>query len=165
MCSFISLEETVQNVTEEILNILTMYDYPEIPFVIEKDKGILFNTFEEILLDMWYIQDLMEFWFMDRKSEYWKIEDKEFSKQLILDLKLVKIRKHSLVSLLREVMLSKKYYNLLLISYIKKISKILNNLFKWMQFLYKHEIKKYSMMQVHDSLKSLFWQESIFKRK
>ena len=46
MCSYFAPRKTVQNITNEIINVLNMYEYPEVPFIISGIQGILLRKFD-----------------------------------------------------------------------------------------------------------------------
>lgn len=133
-----------------------MYDYLEIPFIPQGSQGTPLKKLERLESEVFFLQELIELWYIDRKFEDWKLEDMEVPQKVLSGLKLVKMRKISLFSLLREGRLKERYYNNKFTSYIKKLSKIKVILIEWMFFLFILENSLYKKHEIHESLKMLF---------
>ena len=93
---------------------------------------------------------------MDRKRESWMLENTQFSQRILINLKSNQIRNFPLVSLVGEVVLSTKYYEHLLESYIRKLTLIKCVLVKWLRFLFIMEDKLNTKSDIYDSLKIVF---------
>ena len=158
MCSYFAPAKTVQDVTNEIMNILNMYEYPEIPFITSGVQGIFLRRFEKLEKAVWRLQHRIDLWYMDRKYESWEMKKSGFSQHILLYVKLARIKKHTLFNVVGEPILSEEYYKCLLKSYIKRLSNIRINLVKWLSYLFSYEKKKYGNNGIHYSLKELFCQ-------
>jgi len=164
MCSMFKLNKTIQDVTQEMINIMSLYEFPRIPFIIKGYLEELIIKFESLESDVFFFQDMIEMWYMDRKHERWILEDNGFSPRLLFKLKNLRIRNFPLVQLHLSGRkdLGQGYYKRLLISYIKKSHLIKCSLVKWLNFLSIVEGKLYGRLEIHDSLKKIFCNKNEF---
>ncbi len=162
MCSVFRLNKTVQDVTQEIINIMSLYEFPQIPFIVKGYLEELIRKFEALESDVFFFQDMIEMWYIDRKQERWILKDSGFSSRLLFKLKNLRVWNFPLIQLhlSRKKDLSQAYYKRLLISYIKKLHLIKCSLVKWLNFLFIMEGKLFGRLEIHDSLKMIF-QESV----
>lgn len=158
MCSYIAPVKTVQDITNEIMNILNMYEYPDIPFILAGVQGINLRKFEMLKEIVFDLQHQIELWYMDRKCERWQMKKSGFSQHVLLYLKLARIRKTSLFNVVGKPVLSERYYKCLLKSYITRLSNIRITLVRWLFYLFSHEKIKYGKKAIHYSLRELFCQ-------
>lgn len=86
MCSYFAPAKTVQDITNEIMNILNMYEYPEIPFIISGVKGILLRKLEKLESHVFFLQDQIELWYMDRRFERWQMKKSGSSQHILFFL-------------------------------------------------------------------------------
>ena len=159
MCSSFAPVKTIQDVTSEIMNILNMYEYPEIPFIISGVQGILLRKLEKLESHVFFLQDQIELWYMDRRFERWQIKKSGFSQHVLLYLKMALIRKKALFNMVGELAQSEDYYERLLKSYIARLSNIRIALVNWLFHLFSHEERMYGNNGIHYSLRELFCQE------
>ena len=153
MCLMSKSEKTVQKVTQEIIDIMSLNRFPRIPFSINGVFDDLVRNLEALESDVFYFQDLIEMWYIDRKRNKWTLEPADFSQWIVTNLRFNRIRNYALVSLLGRIVLSPKYYYELIKSYIRKLAVIKITLGKWLKFLFQIENKLYSKPDIHDSLK------------
>jgi len=158
MCSYFAPAKTIQDITNEIMNTLNMYEYPEIPFIISGVQGILLRKLEKLESYVFFLQDQIELWYMDRKFERWQMKKSGFSQHVLLYLKSAQIRKTPLFNMVGEPVLSEEYYECLLKSYIERLSNIRIVLVNWLFYLFSHEKRKYGKNTIHYSLRELFCQ-------
>ena len=156
MRSMSKLNITIQEVTQEIIDIMSMNEFPQIIFVIKGYFEGLIRNLEVLESHVFYFQDMIEMWYMDRKRESWMLRNTQFPIRILINLKSNRIRNFPLVSLVGEVALSTKYYKDLLESYIRKLTLIKCVLVKWLRFLFLVEDKLYTRTSIHDSLKLVF---------
>ena len=79
MCSYIAPVKTIQEVTNEIMNTLNMYEYPEVPFIISGEQGMLLRKLEKLESQVFFLQDHIELWYIDRRLERWQMKKSGFS--------------------------------------------------------------------------------------
>ncbi|MFW9969457.1 MAG: hypothetical protein ACFFDF_04595 [Candidatus Odinarchaeota archaeon] len=156
MCSYFSLKKSVQDITQEIINIFNMYEYPEIPFTISDHRGLLLKEFERLHSVVFSLQGRLDLWYIERKFENWEFKDYDFSQQIFLSLKSVHLRKIPLFPVWNDYGLSEVYYDLKFESYIADLSKVVIALARWFYFLFTRESKIYGETHVHFSLQELF---------
>ena len=75
MCSYLSLKKSVQDITQEIINILNMYKYPEIPFTISDERGLLLKELERVKSLVFSLQERLDLWYIEMKFENWEFND------------------------------------------------------------------------------------------
>ncbi|MFW9971694.1 MAG: hypothetical protein ACFFDF_15975 [Candidatus Odinarchaeota archaeon] len=156
MCSYFSPKKSVQDITQEIINILNMYEYPEIPFTISDHRGLLLKEFERLQSVIFSLQERLDLWYIERKFENWELKDHEFSQQIFLSLKSVHLRKIPLLSVWNDHGLSEAYFDFKFELYIADLSKVVIALARWFHFLFTIESKIYGETHVHFSLQELF---------
>jgi len=93
---------------------------------------------------------------LERKFEKWKLENNELSQEVLLCLKLVRIKNHPLFNLWGDLVLNENYYEDKLLSYIADLKRIKKVLKKWLYFLFIQESKKYRENEIHFALKEFF---------
>ena len=94
------------------MNALNMYEYPEIPFIISGIQGIHLRKFDMFKSNVMYLQDQIELWYLERKFESWIMNNHELSQQVLLCLKLVRIKNHPLFNFWGDLVLSENRYNI-----------------------------------------------------
>ena len=121
MCSMSKLNITVQDVTREIIEVMSLYEFPQINFIVKGHFEELIRNFEALESEVFFLHDLIELWYVDRKCEHWSLDNIIFSQHLLFSLKHIKLRNFPFVRIFGTINLSKAYYKELLISYIGKI--------------------------------------------
>ncbi len=154
MCLMSKLEKTVQGVTQDIIDIMSLNEFPQIPFIMKGYFGGNLRKLEILESDVFFYHDLIELWYIDRKNISWVLNNIQFAQRILLNLKWNKIRSYPLISIEGEIKLSIRYYEKLLESYITKLSIIKYTLIKWLKFLFLLENKRSSRSGIHHSLKS-----------
>ena len=159
VCSYFSSRKSVQDITQEIINILDMYEYPEIPFTPSGRNGKIVDEFERLQFILFFLQERFDLWYIERKSERWKFKAHDLSQRIFLRLKSAQIRRIPLISLWDGDTLSKKYYDSMFKSYIAILRKVIVALTEWLYFLFTIECELYHEENVHFSLREIFCQK------
>jgi hypothetical protein len=155
MCSYFSPNKSVQDITHEIINILNMYEYPEIPFDIFGQKEELLREFERLQSIVFFLQERFDLWYIARKLEKWRFYDNEFSQEVLLSLKSSHIDQIPILSIWNEYGLNETYYDKLFNLFIVDLRKIIVALANWICFLFSLECKIYGEQYAHYSVKEI----------
>ncbi len=67
MRSMSKLNVTIQDVTQKIIDILSLNEFQQIPFVIKGYFEGLIRNLEVLKSHVFYFQDMTEMWYMERK--------------------------------------------------------------------------------------------------
>ncbi len=156
MCSMAKLNITVQDITLKIIDIMSLNEFPQIPFVIKNYLDGLIKNFEKLESELFFLQDMIELWYIERKHENWSLDNIVFALRLLFNLKHLKVKNFLLVRSFGLEGMSQAYYRELLISYIGKFHLIKCSLVKWLKFLFILEGKRYNRVKIYDSLKIIF---------
>jgi len=156
MCSSFRLNKTIQNVTQEIITIVSLYEYPQNPFIVKGYLDEQIIEFESLESDVFFFQDLIEMWYIDRKHERWILEDIAFSQRVLFNLKNLRLEKFSFVQFPIKQDMDQAGYKKVLLSYIEKLHLIKCSLVKWLKFLYIIEGKIYDRLEIHECLRMVF---------
>lgn len=159
VCSYFSSRKSVQDITQEIINILNMYEYPEIPFTPSSGNWKTIDEFERVQFVLFFLQERIDLWYIARKFENWKCKAHDLSQQVFLRLKSSRVQKIPLLSLWEGDTQSKRYYDAVFECYITDLKRIIAALTEWLYFLFTLECRKYHEENVHYSLKEIFCQE------
>ncbi len=119
ICLMSNFDKTVQNITREIIKIMSLYEFPQIPFMAKGYHERYIRKFELLKSKIYDLQVSIELWYMDRKHQRWILIDGLFSQRILSNLKKFKIMNFPLISLSSKIKLSQTYYETLLESYIK----------------------------------------------
>jgi len=158
VCSYFSAKKSVQDITQEIINILNLYEYPEIPFTLSRGNGKVIDEFERLQFILFFLQERFDLWYIERKFEKWKFKNYELSQRVFRKLKSSRIQKIPVLSLWDDDMLSERYYNSVFKSYISDLRDVIVALTEWLYFLFTLECKIYQEENAHYSLKEIFCQ-------
>ncbi len=110
LCLMSRIENTVQNSTQEIIDVMSLNEFPRIPFIMKGYLGGELRNFEALESDVFFYYDLIELWYIDRKQEGWMTTDIRFATRILSNLKTNKIKNYPLISPEGGLRLSTKYY-------------------------------------------------------
>ncbi len=147
------LNNTVQDVTQKIIDVMSSHTFPQVPFVTKGYFEEKMRNIEALESDVFYYWEKIEVWYIDRKQRLWIFKDSEFPQYIMKNLRSNRIRKYPFVSLVGRAKLSTKYYEVLVESYIKKLSVVKWVLLKWLKFLFLLEDNLFIRSGIHTSLK------------
>ncbi len=109
-----NVNKTVQDVTQEIIDVMSFNEFPQILFVVKGYLEGLIEKIEAMESDVNSLQDLIELWHLNGKNERLSLDDVMFSHRVLFNLRHLKIRNFPLVELARKEELSHAYYEKLL---------------------------------------------------
>ena len=149
----VSLHNTVQDVTKEILSEVDQIVFPFTPFEAKGSNFCSQHRLADLLRDdVEYLYEMLTWWVEDRENLQWETKGDKYPKALLQDLRGIDMDSVSLCTVFDDQESDENYYTDMLLSYIVKLGVIVTALSEWMKFLLKQETLLLKNEEVHCSL-------------